>query len=130
MNDTTTAATTWRDTDPIKGAIGRLVLKADAAVVLPVVIRDTHAGRYTVVIRGDKAGYTRSFIPAFWTFQVEQPPLPTTPGSVIRWTNDFDDSENLIVLDDRGQWGNADYAPPTSRITTWQIVSDTGPVGS
>jgi len=52
--------------------------------------------------------------------------LPTTPGSVILWTNDFDDSRNHLVLDSRGAWGNAAYTPAKSNITDWTLIHDAG----
>lgn len=85
MNDTTTAATTWRDTEPVEGAIGRLVLKSDSSVTVPIKVLNAFQNdppRVACFVEG-ASDWHMWFALQDWKFQVEQPPLPTAWGSII-----------------------------------------------
>jgi hypothetical protein len=123
----TTASTTWRDATPTDGAVGRLVLKADPSVVLPVTIVDADEDGPMVRITGTSSGNVMNG--AEWTFQVEQPPLPTTPGSVVK------QGDALFVLtaeDEQLPWydvitGKIRHA---SKMDGATVLFDAGAVGS
>ena len=108
MGDTPTAAT-WRDTEPIEGAVGRLVLWTDMAVTLPVTIG--YVGPKGIEVRIPGTTHSNGMDQSDWFFQVEQPPLPTAPGSVIEHKGSIygcDADENWpwtgLSGPDLGQW--------------------------
>jgi hypothetical protein len=123
----TPPATSWRHTKPTTGAVGRLVLKnSDPAAIIPVKV-DGVQGVDTPLVCVSVLGasdWISWFALDDWNFLVEQPPLPTAPGSSI-WS-DHGGRRQPLVLDSDGNWiGRVELLSP-SDILAWDVIHDTG----
>jgi hypothetical protein len=113
--------TAWRAAVPAKSAVGRLVLKTDAAITLPVTVH-SFSDTWLNVQVGTALGLVTMHGPD-WIFQVAIPPLPTTAGSSVWWHRGG--VKSALILTANG-WGNPDSAPKLGAIEDWTLIHDTG----
>jgi len=125
MADTHGPEMEWvTETDASTVKVGELVRLTDG--------QEVHAFHVDTANKSDGGVWFTSARHSFYCaggrqFEVYRPVvvLPTSAGSVIRWTREGG-GDHLIVLDDKGRWGSYDYAVDASKIKKFKVVSRPG----
>jgi hypothetical protein len=115
----------WFNRTPQPGDEGRLVLKSNSNITIPVKILRAVEGVVTFDVYIGELETANTFYTSDWIFQIQNPVLPTAFGSVIKSRNGF------MVLTSSG-WGNYEYAVEAEHVDRnhFDVIFDAGKQGS
>jgi len=125
MADTNGPETEWvTETDKSAVNLGDLIRITDGQEVHIFHLDNVSWGEEGWVFRSATHSFRRKFGDSF---EVNRPVvvLPTSAGSVIRWSNEVG-GDHLLVLDDSGSWGSWGFEVPASKIKKFKVVSRPG----